>query len=159
MSLRVARKTARAAPLLATVLLLAACATTSATTAEEVTFDPALAVDLSAMERITGGVYVQDLVEGDGTEVRTGHRIQIYYAAWIPDGTLVDGSAPPDDPMEFRVGERQVIRGLEQAVRGMRPGGQRRLVIPPAMGYGSTRVAGVPPNSVLVFIVELVRAR
>jgi FKBP-type peptidyl-prolyl cis-trans isomerase FkpA len=140
----------------ASSLVLAACATTPAVPVEETEFDPNLAINLQAMERTGTGLYIQDIVTGEGTEVRSGHRVRIYYVGWLSDGTAIDVTAPPEDPVEFRVGDGQLIRGLEQGVRGMRPGGQRRIVIPPALGYGSRQPAPVPPNSVLVFLVELV---
>lgn len=148
------RPRARAA-FFGTILFTAACATSSSAAVEDISFDPNLAVDLSAMDRTAMGLYVQDLIPGEGTEVRPGHRVRIYYAGWLPDGVLIDGTAPPEEPMEFRVGEREVIRGLDDGVRGMRPGGQRRLVVPPELGYGSRPPAPVPPNAVLVFVVEL----
>jgi FKBP-type peptidyl-prolyl cis-trans isomerase FkpA len=141
---------------LAAALVLGACATTPAVPVEETEFDPNLAINLQAMERTGTGLYIQDIVTGDGTEVRPGHRVQIYYIGWLADGTAIDVTAPPEDPVEFRVGEGRLIQGLEQGVQGMRPGGQRRMVIPPALGYGSRQPAPVPPNSVLVFLVELV---
>jgi FKBP-type peptidyl-prolyl cis-trans isomerase FkpA len=138
------------------VLILAACASTSTVPVEETEFDPNLAINLQAMERTDSGLYIQDIVPGEGTQVRSGHRVQIYYVGWLSSGAAIDVTAPPEDPVEFRVGEGRLIRGLEQGVQGMRPGGQRRIVIPPALGYGSRQPAPVPPNSVLVFLVELV---
>jgi FKBP-type peptidyl-prolyl cis-trans isomerase FkpA len=140
---------------LAASLVLVACATTPPVPVEETEFDPTLAINLQAMERTGSGLYIQDIVTGDGAEVRSGDWIRIYYVGWLSDGTAIDVTAPPDDPVEFRVGAGQLIRGLEQGVQGMRPGGQRRIVIPPALGYGSREPGPVPPNSVLVFLVEV----
>ena len=58
--------------------------------------------------------------------------------------------------MEFELGQRTVIRGLESGLLEMRPGGRRQLVIPPSQGYGVHQAGRVPPNSTLVFFVQLV---
>ncbi|EIJ93335.1 uncharacterized protein NEPG_01677 [Nematocida parisii ERTm1] len=55
----------------------------------------------------------------------------------------------------FRMGDGQIIRGLELGIEGMRVGGKRTITVPPRLGYGSTRVGAIPPNSLLVFQVEL----
>jgi FKBP-type peptidyl-prolyl cis-trans isomerase len=121
-----------------------------------VTFAPSLQVDLRGMQVTTSGVYYRDLVEGEGALVRYRRRVGLHYAAFLPDGTQFEQVAPPSPPMEFEVGLRDVIRGLEDGIIGMRPGGQRQLVIPSTQGYGVHRVGRVPPNSTLVFVVKLV---
>lgn len=145
------------------VLFTAACASGGATAGapalEGVSFAPALQVDLAAMERTGTGVYFRDLVVGEGPRARRGQRVAVHYAGFLPDGTQVDALAPPSAPLEFTVGEGTVIRGWESGVVGMRPGGQRQLVVPPAQGYGSRRVGAIPPNATLVFVIKLVSAR
>ncbi|HEU4885323.1 MAG TPA: FKBP-type peptidyl-prolyl cis-trans isomerase [Longimicrobium sp.] len=121
-----------------------------------ITFAPDLQVNLSAMQVTTTGVYYRDLVVGEGPLVRYRRRVGVHLAGFLPDGTQFQQVALPSPPMEFELGLGDVIRGLEAGMIGMRPGGQRQLVIPPSQGYGVRRVGQVPPNSTLVFVVKLV---
>jgi len=145
--------------LLAGTLLTAGCATAPAATPEEVAFAPSLNVNLSTMERLPSGVYVRDLREGAGAAARSGQQVAVHFVGWLADGTQFDGLASPNMPAEFRLGAGEVIRGWDLGLVGMREGGQRMLVVPAAQGYGARRTGNVPPNSVLVFVVELQRVR
>lgn len=124
-----------------------------------ITFAPALQVDLAAMEELTTGVYIRDLDEGEGALVRYGRRVAVHYTGYLSDGTRIDQVAPPSPAVQFTVGERQVIRGWEEGIIGMRPGGERQIVIPPSKGYGAHQMGRVPPNSTLVFVIKLVWVR
>lgn len=104
---------------------------------------------------------VTDLRLGTGTEAVAGSRVTVDYALWLfsttgadNKGTLIDTSVGRS-PFAFTLGAGQVIPGFDQGVTGMKVGGVRRLIIPPALGYGATGTTGVPPNSNLVFEVEL----
>jgi FKBP-type peptidyl-prolyl cis-trans isomerase FkpA len=145
--------------LAALCLALAACASVRTDTPETVTYAPALRVDLAAMQRLATGVYIRDLRTGEGEPARPGQHVAVHYAGWLPGGTQFDALAEPDPPIEFRLGAGEVIGGWDDGIRGMRAGGQRMIVVPPVLGYGSEGAAGVPPNAVLVFLVELVRIR
>ena len=126
---------------------------------ESITFAPSLGVDLTTSERVGDGVYVRDLVVGQGPSVRRGSRVSVHFAGFLPDGTQFDAVAPPSAPVEFALGAGGVIRGWEAGIIGMRAGGQRQLVIPPAQAYGARRVGKVPPNATLVFVIKMVSAR
>ena len=148
------------------VVMLAGCASAAAEQApaaapavESMTFAPALNVDLAAMQRLEGGLYVRDVREGGGRTVSRGDDVAVRYATWLPDGTLLDANVAPAAAREFTLGERQVIRGWDQGVAGMRVGGQRQLIVPPSLGYGSRQVGNIPPNATIVFLVEVVSAR
>ena len=151
------RRTFPAALLLAGLVLVGSgCASTGPSTLEEVTFAPSLDVDLSEMTRTESGVYIQDLVQGVGEEVGLGDRVRMQYVGWLADGTRFDSSLDGGEPFEFRVGRGEAISGWDRGVRGMREGGQRRLVVPPELGYGVRGAGGrVPPNAVLVFRVQV----
>jgi peptidylprolyl isomerase len=102
------------------------------------------------------GLYYYDLAEGTGEAAERGDRVRIHYNGFFPDGTLFDSSQARGEPIQFVLGMREVIRGWELGVPGMKHGGRRLLVIPPDLGYGSRGLSGVVPgNSTLVFEVQL----
>ncbi|MDB5178021.1 MAG: putative peptidyl-prolyl cis-trans isomerase [Candidatus Saccharibacteria bacterium] len=97
-----------------------------------------------------------DIVEGDGTEVPEDATITAHYTgALAKDGTIFQSSHDGGEPVTF--GLNQVIPGWTKGVPGMKVGGTRRLIIPSQMAYGPVRAAAnIPPNSDLVFNIELV---
>jgi len=106
---------------------------------------------------------VTQLAAGDGPAIAAGSTAVVHYTGWLFDpaaadrkGTKFDSSRDRGQPFKFPLGAGRVIQGWDQGVEGMQVGEQRRLFIPPALGYGS-RGAGnvIPPNSTLVFDVEL----
>ena len=125
---------------------------------EQVTFSPDLGVDLSAMERTTTGLYLQDLREGDGFVARRNSLVTLHYVGYLPDGSIFDTSSG-GEPFQFRLGEREVIRGWNQGIPGMKVGGIRRLVVRPSLGYRSQGRGKIPPNTTLVFDVQLLDVR
>lgn len=123
-------------------------------------FATELGVDLDAMEQRSGGLYVEDVEVGTGAEAADGDLVAIHYTGWLADGTEFDSSRGGGIPLETVIGEGNVIQGWDEGVPGMREGGRRRLVIPPAMAYGAAGAGGViPPDATLVFDVELVEIR
>ena len=100
----------------------------------------------------------EDLEVGDGDEAKAGHSVEVHYAgnAWSTRQQF-DASWDRGETFSFRLGAGQVIGGWDQGVAGMKVGGRRRLVIPPALGYGSRGAGGViKPNETLVFVVDLI---
>lgn len=98
---------------------------------------------------------VFDATEGAGDEARRGDTVTVHYTGVLPDGTVFDSSVSRGEPFTFTIGGGQVIQGWEQGVAGMKVGGTRLLAIPPALGYGAAAVGPIPPNSTLIFQVEL----
>ncbi|MEE2792846.1 MAG: FKBP-type peptidyl-prolyl cis-trans isomerase [Acidobacteriota bacterium] len=103
---------------------------------------------------------VLDLEVGTGAEATIGSAATVNYSGWLYDagepdnkGTLFDSS--PGQGFTFVIGLGHVIVGWDQGIVGMRVGGTRRLIIPPDMAYGSRAAGLIPPNSSLVFDVEL----
>ncbi len=115
----------------------------------------------------TNELHSHDLEPGEGAAIAKGATAVVHYTGWLHDsskpdnkGTKFDSSRDRDDPFEFSLGAGQVIRGWDEGVVGMKVGGQRRLTIPPGMGYGARGAGGViPPNATLVFDVELVEIK
>jgi peptidylprolyl isomerase len=115
----------------------------------------ALDVELAEMERRPTGLYVQDVVMGEGARADSGDIVTVHYTGWLPQGTKFDSSRDSGEPFEVAIGYGRVIDGWDQGIVGMHVGGQRRLVIPPSMGYGEGGMGPIPGNSTLVFDVEL----
>lgn len=102
------------------------------------------------------GLQYIDVTPGNGPEARAGQSVTVHYTGWLTNGTEFDSSRGRNQPFVFPLGRGQVIRGWDEGVQGMRVGGQRRLIIPPDLGYGPRGAAGViPPNATLIFDVEL----
>lgn len=100
----------------------------------------------------------EDLDVGDGPEATAGSTVEVHYVgvSWSTRKQF-DASWDRGETFSFRLGGGQVIRGWDDGVAGMRVGGRRRLVIPPALGYGKRGAGGViGPNETLVFVVDLV---
>lgn len=146
-------------PVLGAVLGAAVAASPAAAQARSPEFAPALGVHLEQMERTNRGVHYRDLVVGEGPGVGSSFTVTIHYTGWLPDGTQFETSRQDGEPVTFRLDDRRIIRGWEEGIRGMRPGGVRQLVIPPQLAYGRRGLPpAIPPDATLVFEVELVRA-
>lgn len=105
-----------------------------------------------------------DVVKGTGEGISSGQRAVVHYTGWLyepgaPDhkGKQFDSSRERGKPFRFVIGSGGVIKGWEEGVQGMQPGGQRQLIIPAELGYGATGAGGgvIPPNATLLFDIEL----
>ncbi len=99
---------------------------------------------------------IEDIQAGTGQEVKSGDNIVIHYKGTLTDGTKFDSSYDRGQPFETQIGVGQVIKGWDEGVIGMKVGGKRKLTIPPSLGYGEQAMGSIPPNSTLIFEVELV---
>lgn len=102
---------------------------------------------------------VDDVRLGSGDSVTEGDTVVTHYIGATQDGVRFDSSYERGEPFVFTVGKGQVIEGWERGLLGMKVGGQRVLVIPGDMAYGNMQVGAIPPNSPLVFAVELLEIR
>ena len=108
-----------------------------------------------------------DVKLGDGVQATAGHDVFVHYTGWLFDaaaadqhGKKFDSSRDRGQPFGFPLGAGRVIKGWDQGVEGMKVGGQRTLIIPAHLGYGARGAGGdIPPNSTLVFDVELLGVR
>ena len=117
------------------------------------------AVDAPEWKDGPGGMKVWDVKVGDGKEVPAGATVTVHYVGWLAtNGKKFDSSKDRGESISF--GLHQVIKGWTEGVPGMKPGGIRRLLIPAAMGYGARGAgASIPPNSDLVFVIELIDSK
>ena len=109
------------------------------------------------------GLQYIDTIVGDGEEAKSGQSVTVHYTGWLynneTQGAKFDSSKDRRDPFVFSLGAGMVIKGWDEGVAGMKIGGARTLVIPPALGYGARGAGGViPPNATLKFDVELLAA-
>jgi FKBP-type peptidyl-prolyl cis-trans isomerase len=114
----------------------------------------------ATLRAMSNQLEIEELVVGNGAEARSGQTVKVHYTGWLTTGKKFDSSLDRGDPLEFQLGAGRVIKGWDQGVAGMRVGGKRRLTIPPDLAYGQRGFPGaIPPNSTLVFEVELVGVR
>ena len=85
--------------------------------------------------------------------------LTVHYTGTLQNGTKFDSSVDRGKPYQFRLGSGSVIKGWDEGLLGMKVGGKRKLTIPAALGYGARGSANIPPNSTLLFDVELLDAK
>ncbi len=102
---------------------------------------------------------IEDIKIGEGKEVKKGDTVVMHYKGTLTDGKQFDSSYDRGEPFETVIGVGQVIKGWDEGVPGMKIGGKRRLTIPPEMGYGARGAGSIPPNSTLIFEVELINIK
>lgn len=104
------------------------------------------------------GLEFEDVQVGKGPVPPNGSHVTVHYTGWLLDGTKFDSSVDRGQPFDFVLGAGQVIKGWDEGVASMHVGGKRRLRIPPQLAYGAKGFPPViPPNSTLVFDVELLK--
>ena len=108
---------------------------------------------------------VTDTKIGTGKEASTGATVYMHYSGWLyrplaknMHGKMFDSSIARGEPLDFVLGAGRVIKGWDQGIQGMKVGGKRTLIIPSELAYGArpSPGSGIPPNSALIFDVELV---
>lgn len=101
---------------------------------------------------------IKDLKQGSGQAAKAGDTVSVQYVGVnYADGKQFDASWDRGQPFSFQLGAGMVIRGWDQGVAGMKPGGRRELIIPPDLAYGAQGAPpDIPPNATLVFVIDLV---
>ncbi len=124
------------------------------------------AAPMTAPKPVTtpSGMTIIDTRIGTGATPRPGQTCVMHYTGWLyvngKKGNKFDSSRDRGQPFEFKIGQHQVIAGWDEGVATMKVGGQRTLIIPPSLGYGSRGAGGViPPNATLLFEVELLAVK
>jgi peptidylprolyl isomerase len=107
----------------------------------------------------SSGLQYVEIVEGTGATPQKGQTVSVHYTGTLENGTKFDSSRDRGQPFQFPLGAGRVIKGWDEGIASMKIGGQRKLIIPPDLGYGSQGAGGViPPNATLLFDVELLGA-
>jgi FKBP-type peptidyl-prolyl cis-trans isomerase len=116
------------------------------------------------MTEMPDGLKYTDTEVGTGAIAIPGHMVFVHYTGWLyqngTKGKKFDSSLDRGEPFSFKLGGGQVIKGWDEGVAGMKIGGKRTLIIPPALGYGASGAGGViPPFATLMFDVELLKVQ
>ena len=116
--------------------------------------------DKNVVTTPTGLRYV-DLITGAGKSPKRGQTAVVRYVGKLANETVFDDSHKREDPLECMLGAGRFLRGWEEGLSSMKVGGKRKLIIPPRLGYGraGNKKMGIPPNSYVIFEVELVAVR
>ena len=106
---------------------------------------------------ISEGVMIDSIInKGNGKSTSIGDRVKVHYTGRLLDGTKFDSSVDRGDPFEFIIGARQVIAGWDETLQKMKVGDKWVVRISPEKGYGSQNMGSIPPNSTLIFEIELI---
>lgn len=107
------------------------------------------------VQDLGNGLKFQEVESGSGSKLRNGMSVAIRYKGLFTDGTTFDQNHD-GSLLKFKLGEGQVVKGLELGMKGMKVGGKRNILIPPHLGYGKRGTSGIPGNAQLVFEIDLI---
>ena len=132
----------------------------ASTTGTEASTDKAAGESGKTVTTASGLKYI-DVKVGTGESPNTGQTVSVHYTGTLENGTKFDSSLDRGEPIEFPLGQGRVIPGWDEGIATMKPGGKRKLIIPPNLGYGAsgTPDGTIPPNATLHFDVELVKVQ
>ena len=145
----------------AALLTLAACSSDSSSGPEDVVcHDFLLQYGAAPTDTVNGsqGLKYIEIVAGAGTEAGLTSTVDVNYSGYLAsNNNRFDTSCQDGTPvLRVTLGANQVIPGFDLGIRGMKPGGVRRVIVPPALGYGGTPNGPIPANSTLVFDIQFV---
>ena len=110
----------------------------------------------AGFEKTESGLRYQFIQRGEGKKAESGKTVSVHYEGSLENGKVFDSSYPRKKPIEFKLGQGQVIEGWDEGIALLKVGDKARFVIPSDLGYGSRGAGGViPPNATLIFDVEL----
>ncbi len=114
----------------------------------------------NGVQQTKSGLQYIDMADGSGAAPTTGDKVTVHYTGYLLNGKKFDSSVDRKQPFTFVIGYGQVIKGWDEGVASMKIGGKRKLIIPVELGYGRQGAGGlIPPNSELIFDVELLGAK
>jgi peptidyl-prolyl cis-trans isomerase A (cyclophilin A) len=110
----------------------------------------------AGFDKTESGLRYKMIQKGDGKRAEAGKTVSVHYEGSLENGKVFDSSYPRKKPIEFRLGQGQVIEGWDEGIALLQVGDKARFVIPSDLGYGPSGAGGViPPNATLIFDVEL----
>lgn len=125
-------------------------------------FGPPEPIEMANLQTSDSGLKYEVTAEGSGEAAESGDLVAVHYEGWLVDDgkrtIKFDSSRERGEPLKFPVGTGRVIPGWDEALVGMKPGGKKRLLVPPDLGYGARAMGPIPENATLYFEVELISA-
>lgn len=115
----------------------------------------AFAGEATASETREAGLQVIDIEAGEGMAVELGDYLEVHYVLTLADGVEIDSSHAWPEPFKLVLGETAVIPGFTAGLVGAKRGMLRKIIIPPALGYGDRNLGKIPPSSTLIFHVQV----
>jgi peptidyl-prolyl cis-trans isomerase A (cyclophilin A) len=110
----------------------------------------------AGFDKTESGLRYKMIQKGSGKQAESGKTVSVHYEGSLESGKVFDSSYPRKKPIEFRLGQGQVIEGWDEGIALLQVGDKARFVIPAYLGYGESGAGGViPPNATLIFDVEL----
>ena len=113
-------------------------------------------VDSTLFKTTASGLKYAIITQGDGPAVEAGKVVTVHYSGYLLDGTLFDSSVERDEPIQFVVGQGQVIPAWDEGFLLLKKGDKARFVVPPQLGYGEMQLEKIPANSTLIFDTEII---
>ena len=114
----------------------------------------------AGFEKTESGLRYQFIQRGEGKKAESGKTVAVHYEGSLENGKVFDSSYPRKKPIEFKLGQGQVIEGWDEGIALLQVGDKARFVIPSHLGYGSRGAGGaIPPNATLIFDVELMEVK
>jgi peptidylprolyl isomerase len=122
------------------------------------TSEPSATLAPGEQHKTASGLAYIEVKEGTGAAAKAGDNVSVHYIGRLFDGgKKFDSSYDRGQPIDFKVGAGQLIKGFDEGVLGLKVGGKRELIIPPDLGYGAQGAGDtIPPNATLIFDIELV---
>jgi peptidylprolyl isomerase len=113
-------------------------------------------VDSTLFKTTASGLKYAVISQGEGSLIEAGKVVTVHYSGYLMDGTLFDSSVERDEPIQFVVGQGQVMPGWDEGMQLLKKGDKARFIIPPQLGYGEMPLEKIPANSTLMFDTEII---
>jgi peptidylprolyl isomerase len=143
-------------------LFLHSCKTTSSTSnssSNEIKLNKELPREINKLYQLSSGIQITLTNLGEGSKIKTGDEVFFHYIGRLAEGKVFDNSHDRYKPVQIKMGNGMIIKGLEEAFKFLYKGDKALVVVPPNLGYGNKDLGIIPPNSTLSFEIEIVELR